>query len=113
MFDGEPPGAERDLSRPGSVASAHEEMQDSVRNQVAARGWFRKVPSAAATSGLGAALIALALFATLGLGFGSRGPARCQGALADDPTFADHHHRCCYPYEAQARAAHCRRPRDV
>jgi uncharacterized protein (TIGR04222 family) len=69
LFTDEPPGAERDLSRPGSVASAHEEMRNSVRNQVAARGWFRKVPSAAATSGLGAALIALAVFATLGLGF--------------------------------------------
>jgi uncharacterized protein (TIGR04222 family) len=69
LFTDEPPGAERDLSRPGSVASAQEEMRDSVRNQVAARGWFRKVPSAAATSGLGAALIAVAVFATLGLGF--------------------------------------------
>jgi uncharacterized protein (TIGR04222 family) len=69
LFDGEPPGAERDLSRPGSVASAHEQMQDSVRNQVAARGWFRKVPSAEATSGLGVALIAVALIALLGVGF--------------------------------------------
>jgi uncharacterized membrane protein YgcG len=69
LFTDEPPGAERDLSRPGSVASAHEQMQDSVRNQVAARGWFRKVPSAAAMSGLGVAMIAVAIFATLGLGF--------------------------------------------
>jgi hypothetical protein len=44
-------------------------MRDSVRNQVAARGWFRKVPSAAATSGLGVALIAIASFAVLGVGF--------------------------------------------
>lgn len=69
LFDGEPPGAERDLSRPGSVASAHEEMRDSVRNQVAARGWFRKVPSAAVFSGFGVAVIVIALFAVLGVGF--------------------------------------------
>jgi hypothetical protein len=69
LFDDETPGAERDLALPGSLASAHEQMRDSVRNQVAERGWFRKVPSAAATGGLGVALIAIALFATLGLGF--------------------------------------------
>ena len=69
LFDGEPPGAERDLSRPGSVASAHEQMRDSVRSQIAARGWFRKVPSAAAISGFGVAVIVIALFAVLGVGF--------------------------------------------
>jgi uncharacterized membrane protein YgcG len=69
LFDGEPPGAVRDLSAAGSLASAHEQMRDSVRNQVAARGWFRKVPSAAATSSLGVALIALAVFAALAVGF--------------------------------------------
>jgi hypothetical protein len=69
LFENETPGAERDLSRPGSLASAHEQMRDSVRDQVAARGWFRKVPSAAATSGLGVALIAIALFTTLGVAF--------------------------------------------
>jgi uncharacterized protein (TIGR04222 family) len=68
LFDGEPPGAERDLSRPASVASAHEEMRDSVRSQIAARGWFRKVPSAAAISGFGVAVIVIALFAVLGVG---------------------------------------------
>src|SRR4029434_9768917 len=62
LFDDETPGAERDLALPGSLASAHEQMRDSVRNQVAERGWFRKVPSAAATGGLGVALIAIALF---------------------------------------------------
>jgi hypothetical protein len=69
LFDDEPPGAERDLSRPGSLASAHEQMQDSVRNQVAARGWFRRVPSAAAISGLGLTMIAFAVLAVLGVGF--------------------------------------------
>jgi uncharacterized membrane protein len=59
----------RDLSAPGSLASAHEQMRDSVRNQVAARGWFRKVPSAAGTSSLGVAVIAIALFAALAVGF--------------------------------------------
>jgi uncharacterized protein (TIGR04222 family) len=69
LFDDEPPGAERDLSRPGSLASAHEQMQDSVRNQVAARGWFRKVPSVAAINGLGLTMIAFAVLAVLGVGF--------------------------------------------
>jgi uncharacterized protein (TIGR04222 family) len=69
LFDGESPGAERDLSRPGSVASAHEQMRDSVRSQIAARGWFRKVPSASAISGFGLAVIVIALFAVLGVGF--------------------------------------------
>jgi hypothetical protein len=59
LFDDEPPGAERDLSRPGTLASTHEQMQDSVRNQIAPRGWFRKVPTAAAISGLGLTMIAL------------------------------------------------------
>ena len=68
LFEDEPPGAERDLSRPGSLASAHEQMRDSVRNQVAARGWFRKVPSAAAISGFGVAMIAITLVAVLAVG---------------------------------------------
>jgi uncharacterized protein (TIGR04222 family) len=69
LFHDDPPEAERDLSEPGSMASTHERMQDSLRDQVAARGWFRKVPSAAGTSGFGAAAIALAVFAVLGVGF--------------------------------------------
>jgi uncharacterized protein (TIGR04222 family) len=69
LFDGESPGAGRDLSRPGSVASAHEQMRDSVRSQIAARGWFRKVHSASAISGFGVAVIVIALFAVLGVGF--------------------------------------------
>ena len=44
-------------------------MRDSVRNQVTARGWFRKVPSAAGTSNFGLAVIAIAVFAVLAVGF--------------------------------------------
>jgi uncharacterized protein (TIGR04222 family) len=69
LFDGEPPGAERDLSERGSLASAHEQMRDSVRNQVTARGWFRKVPSAAVTSSFGFGVIAIAVFAAFAVGF--------------------------------------------
>jgi uncharacterized protein (TIGR04222 family) len=69
LFVGDPSGAARDLSEPGSITSAHEQMRDSVRNQVAARDWFRKVPSAAETSGFGVAVIAIAVFAALALGF--------------------------------------------
>jgi uncharacterized membrane protein YgcG len=69
LFDGEPPGAVRDLSAPGSLASAHEQMRDSVRNQVAARGWFRKVPSAAATRSIGFGVIVIGIFASFAVGF--------------------------------------------
>jgi len=69
LFDGEPPGAVKDLSAPGSLASAHEQMRDSVRNQVASRGWFRKVPSAAASSSLGFGVIVIAIFASFAVGF--------------------------------------------
>jgi uncharacterized protein (TIGR04222 family) len=69
LFDADPPGAERDLSEPGSMASAQEQMADSVRTQVAARGWFRKVPSAATNSFGLAAVIAIAVFAVLATGF--------------------------------------------
>jgi uncharacterized membrane protein YgcG len=69
LFDGEPPGAVKDLSARGSMADAHEQMRDSVRNQVTSRGWFRNVPSAAATSGFGFGLIAIAIFASFAVGF--------------------------------------------
>jgi uncharacterized protein (TIGR04222 family) len=69
LFEGEPPGAVKDLSAPGSMANAHEQMRDSVRNQVASRGWFRKVPSTAATSGVGFGLIAIGVFASFAVGF--------------------------------------------
>src|SRR6187200_1340074 len=69
LFDGQPPGAVKDLSAPGSMADAHEQMRDSVRNQVPSRGWFRKVPSAAATSSFGFGIIAIAIFASFAVGF--------------------------------------------
>jgi len=69
LFNDEPPGADRDLSQPGGLVGAHEQMRVSVRDQVAARGWFRKVPSATAISSLGFAIIAVAVFALLGVGF--------------------------------------------
>ena len=59
LFDGQPPGAQRNLSTRGSMVTAHQKMRDSVRNQVASRGWFRKVPSATATSSFGFGAIAL------------------------------------------------------
>jgi uncharacterized membrane protein YgcG len=68
LFDGEPPGATRSLSTQGSLLSAHNKMRDSVRNQVTARGWFRKVPSASATSSFGFGAIALAVFGAFALG---------------------------------------------
>ena len=69
LFDGQPPGTVKDLSVPGSMAEAHESMRDSVRNQVTSRGWFRKVPSTAATSSFGFGLIAIAIFASFAVGF--------------------------------------------
>jgi uncharacterized membrane protein YgcG len=69
LFDGQPPGTVKDLSVPGSMAEAHENMRDSVRNQVTSRGWFRKVPSAAATSSFGFGLIVIAIFASFAVGF--------------------------------------------
>ncbi|HEY5822082.1 MAG TPA: DUF2207 domain-containing protein [Propionibacteriaceae bacterium] len=69
LFDGQPPGATKDLSARGSMLAAHKEMQTSVRNQVAARGWFRKVPSATATGSFGVGAIALVVFAAFGIGW--------------------------------------------
>ncbi len=67
LFGGDPPGAVRDLSAKGSLASAHEAMRDSVRNQVTAHGWFRKVPSAAARS-VSFGVIAIGVFAAFAVG---------------------------------------------
>ena len=69
LFDGEAPGATRDLSDRGSLVAAHDRMRESVRNQVASRGWFRKVPSAAAAGGFGFGIIAIAVFAAFAVGF--------------------------------------------
>ena len=56
--------------RAGAAWSARtSEMRDSVRNQVASRGWFRKVPSAAATGSFGFGIIAIAIFAAFAVGF--------------------------------------------
>ncbi len=68
LFGGRPPGAVEDLSKQGSMNKAHLAMQKSVRNQVASRGWFRAVPSAAATSGFGFGLIVFAVFLGFTLG---------------------------------------------
>jgi uncharacterized membrane protein YgcG len=68
LFGGAPPGTTVDLSTPGSLLSAHRAMQTSVRNQVASRGWFRKVPSSTATTGLGFGAFAVVFFGIFGLG---------------------------------------------
>ena len=43
-------------------------MRDSVRNQVASRGWFRKVPSAATTGTFGFGAIAFGIFLAFSVG---------------------------------------------
>jgi uncharacterized membrane protein len=68
LFGGQPPGATEDLSKPGSMLTAHRALQTSVVNQVAARGWFRKVPSATATGSAGFGVLAVAVFAAFGVG---------------------------------------------
>ena len=68
LFGGDPPGAVADLSKQGSMVAAHKAMQTSVRNQVASRGWFRKVPSATATSSVGFGAIAFVVFGIFTLG---------------------------------------------
>ena len=68
LFGGQPPGAVVDLSARGSMLSAHQAMQTSVRNQVAERGWFRKVPSGTATGSFGFGAIALGVFGAFTLG---------------------------------------------
>lgn len=68
VFGGQPAGASVDLSTPGSMLSAHRALQTSVVNQVSARGWFRKVPSATATGSAGFGLVAIGVFAAFGLG---------------------------------------------
>jgi len=63
LFKGRPPGSVVDLSRRGSMLAAHQALQTSVINQVASRGWFRKVPSAAATGSVGFGSVAVVVFA--------------------------------------------------
>ncbi len=69
LFKGQPPGAVADLSSQGSLLEAHQAMQTSVRNQVASRGWFRKVPSGTATGGVGFGAIAFVVFGAFVVGF--------------------------------------------
>lgn len=68
VFGGRPPGAHEDLSKQGSLSSAHQALQKAVRQQVTSRGWFRKVPSSAATSSIGFGAVALAVFLAVTLG---------------------------------------------
>ena len=68
VFGGRPPGATADLSTRGSMLSAHKAMTTSVINQVTARGWFRKVPSATATTSAGFGVVALVAFGLFGAG---------------------------------------------
>ena len=68
LFFGQPPGAVADLSAQGSLTTAHKALETSVRNQVASRGWFRKVPSATAAGGIGFGAIALIVFGIFGVG---------------------------------------------
>lgn len=69
LFGGQAPGATKDLAAQGSMLTAHQELQTSVRNQVSARGWFRKVPSATATGSFGLGAIAVIVFAAFGIGW--------------------------------------------
>jgi len=62
LFHGDPPGTTVDLRSQGSMLEAHEDMDSAVREQVAARGWFTKVPTGKATKGLGFGVIALVVF---------------------------------------------------
>lgn len=62
LFAGQPPGATQDLSTQGSLLEAHHQLQTSVRNQVASRGWFRQVPPSTAGKSLGFGVIALLIF---------------------------------------------------
>ena len=103
LFGGDPPGAVRDLSSRGSLASAHEAMRDSVRNQVTARGWFRKVPSAAATSSVSFGVIAIAVFAAFAVG--------AWVLLLLIPLLPIIITVAVIRYQAPARSAHCRRSR--
>lgn len=68
LFGGGAPGTQEDLSKQGSMTGAHRAMQKSVRNQVTNRGWFRKVPSAAATNSIGFGAVVFVIFLGFSLG---------------------------------------------
>jgi uncharacterized membrane protein YgcG len=67
IFTGRPPGTQVDLSAPGSMSAAHENMKEAVRDQVASRGWFSQVPSGRAAKGAGFGILALLVFGAFGL----------------------------------------------
>ncbi|SEQ73016.1 DUF2207 domain-containing protein [Microlunatus flavus] len=62
IFRGDPPGTVVDLGSQGSMLQAHQDLDSAVRQQVAARGWFTKVPTGRATKGLGFGLVFLVFF---------------------------------------------------
>ena len=68
LFSGGPPGTQVDLSERGSLLTAHQATQTSVRNQVTARGWFRKVPSAATTGSFGFGALLFIIFGAVSIG---------------------------------------------
>ncbi len=68
LFGGQPPGAEVDLGKRGSMLAAHKALVDSVRSQVTSRGWFRKVPSATATGSFGFVAVAAVAFGAFSIG---------------------------------------------
>jgi len=68
LFAGQPPGAAVDLSTQGSLLPAHQAMQTSVINQVTARGWFRKVPSATATGSVSFGVVVVVAFIAFQVG---------------------------------------------
>ena len=68
LFSGKPPGATVNLSKQGSLTRAHKAMQTSVINQVTARGWFRKVPSATATGSFSFGAVVVVAFVAFQLG---------------------------------------------
>jgi uncharacterized membrane protein YgcG len=68
LFGGGPPGTQVDLSERGSLTSAHQAMQTSVRNQVTSRGWFRKAPSAATAGSFGFGAVMFIVFGAFAIG---------------------------------------------
>ena len=68
LFAGQAPGAVANLSTQGSLLSAHQALQTSVRNQVTSRGWFKKVPSATAAGSVGFGVIAFGIFGIFAVG---------------------------------------------
>jgi uncharacterized membrane protein YgcG len=68
IFQGDPPGTVVDLGSQGSLLQPHQDMDAAVRQQVAARGWFTKVPTGRSTRGLGFGVVALVFFGVIHAG---------------------------------------------